>query len=159
MIATIILGFGLLMIGAVLPIAWKGSLEATSYTVAEGASQTAKFHVNKKCRVDGLRDLFDPLHNPLAPPDGLADSPDPAGQPVSYSFVGDVDTPDAFVDLNGDSVIDYKDSVPRVHALHMENWAMDADSLFICNDNLADDLSLPEAPILISIPLTDLRTV
>lgn len=161
MIATIILGFGLLMIGAVLPIAWKGSLEATNYTVAEGASQTAKFYVNKKCRVDGLRDLFENVnHDPLLPPpspppvnaaDSFATLDLTMRDGTSYSFLGDYDTID---DIDGDNIPD-----PLVHALHMENWAMDPDSLFICGGNMPDDLSIPEAPILISIDLTDTRTV
>ncbi len=162
MIATIILGFGLLMIGAVLPIAWKGSLEATNYTVAESASQTAKFYVNKKCRVDGLRDLFenvnyDPLLPPPPPPLPPGEGPDSVAKRIlanrdqkSYSFLGDYDT----IDVDAFGI-----ARPLVHALHMENWAMDPDSLFICDGNRPDDLSLPEAPILIEPQQIPVRTV
>ena len=142
MIATIILGFGLLMIGAVLPIAWKGSVRASELTRAEGASRTAKYHVQKKTRVDGLRDLFDANQDPLQPPDGTADSnglPDPlARDGVSYSILGDFDT---------------IDPIPLVHALHLENWAMNPDARFLCDGNTPNDFSVPEAPIVLELPL------
>ncbi|MCH8853647.1 MAG: hypothetical protein IID41_13490 [Planctomycetes bacterium] len=147
MIATIILGFGLLMIGAVLPIAWKGSLEASELTRAEGASRTAKYYVQKKCRVDGLRDLFDPNNDPLFPggdgPDSLASRVLLDRDGVSYSFLGDYDTID---DIDGDDIPD-----PLVHALHLENWAMNPDALFLCDSNTANDLSVPEAPIVLEL--------
>ncbi len=150
MIATIILGFGLLMIGAVLPIAWKGSVEASGLTRAEGASRTAKYYVQKNCRVDGMRDLFDANNDPLLPPDGTADSnglPDPlARDGVSYSFPGDYDT--ILVDDFG--VPGTPDIRPRVHMLHLENWAMDENSLFRCAGiGSPNDWSVPEAPIVI----------
>ena len=110
MIATIILGFGLLMIGAVLPIAWKGSVRASELTRAEGASRTAKYYVQKKTRVDGLRDLFvNATNDPLLPPEsqtppGFNVTPDAGivrgAQGVSYSLSGDFDTIDP--DLDGD---------------------------------------------------------
>ena len=146
MIATIILGFGLLMIGAVLPIAWKGSVRASELTRAEGASRTAKYYVQKKARVDGLRDLFDPNNDPLLPPDGIPDSPDS----VSYSFFGGLDT----IDVDG-----FGNPLPLVHVLHLENWAMDPGALFVCDNNTPNDLSVPEAPILLETLLTDTRLV
>ncbi len=154
MIATIILGFGLLMIGAVLPIAWKGALDAAAFTRAEGATQSAKYYIQKKCRVDGLRDLFNNItHDPLNPG---GDGPDagtiPGAQGVSYSFLGDYDTIDP--DIDGDLVPD-----PLVHALHLENWAMDSSSLFILRTNNTNDFSVPEAPIVIEPPGPVPRTV
>ncbi|MCZ6654973.1 MAG: hypothetical protein O7D91_18345 [Planctomycetota bacterium] len=155
MIATIILGFGLLMIGAVLPIAWKGSVESSELTRAEGASRTAKYYVQKKTRVDGLRDLFvNGTNNPLLPPEsqtppGFIVTPDagnvPGAEGVSYSLLGDFDT----IDFDG-----FGNPRPLVHALHLENWAIDPDASLLCDGNTPNDLSVPEAPILIEKDFT-----
>ncbi|MCH8969680.1 MAG: hypothetical protein IIA66_11255 [Planctomycetes bacterium] len=142
------------MIGAVLPIAWKGSVESSELTRAEGASRTAKYLVQKKTRVDGLRDLFvNGTNDPLLPPEsrtppGFIVTPDAGNAPgvdgVSYSFLGDFDT---------------IDPVPLVHALHLENWAMDPDALLRCESNTANDLSVPEAPIALELPAGHLYRV
>ena len=103
--------------------------------------------MQKKTRVDGLRDLFDPNNDPLFPPDGIPDSFASTvlvlRDGVSSSFYGDYDTID---DLDGDNIPD-----PLVHALHLENWAMNPEALFLCDGNTPNDLSVPEAPFVLEL--------
>jgi prepilin-type N-terminal cleavage/methylation domain-containing protein len=144
MIGTIILALGLLMIGAVLPIAWRGSIQTSAKTRADGASLAAKLQLQLKCRVDSPTDLFDQDHVPTAVPDGVLDAGVQAGQDLtSYSFLGDWDTMIA-VDFPAGSG-NFLGHL--VHPLHLENWAYDDSSAFIPGGNVAGDLRVPEAPI------------
>ncbi len=155
MIATVILGFGLLMIGAVLPIAWKSSLDNSAHTRASAAASLAKFAVQGKCLVDSRRDLFDNTaavrNDTLLPPDTVPDLDDNA----SYALLGDWDTAD-LVDDNGDGAADLDAAGlplvrPRVHALHLENWALSDSSRFLPANPPPQTLNrtVPEAPLLI----------
>jgi hypothetical protein len=144
MMGTIILTLGLLIIGAVLPIAWRGSIDTAALTRHDGAADAAKFHVENKCLVDGPRDLFSiqgPYpYDPAVAPDATMDRNDG----VSYSFLGDLDTADVLLDANGQPI-------SIVHALHVENWAADAAaSDFAANTwSVALTSAVPEAPSLI----------
>ncbi len=150
MIGTIILGLGLLMIGAVLPIAWNSSIETAAQTRADGATEAAKYFMQAQARVMGGRDLFgNATFSPLGGGDGPDNASDIGGQcfAASYSFIGDyflnpsdTNTPNAPCDAN------YADSNQLVHALSMENWAVDEDSQFVSDER---SLLVPEAPSLI----------
>lgn len=153
MIAIIILGFGMLTIGMVLPVAWDASRRTSALTRADGATKVSREIILRKARVDGRRDLlgatgaglaFDPLNGPDEAPD--------TGDSHSYFFLGDYDTLD-LVDDDGDGTPDPEGTgsgsrvIPRVHALNMENWAFDRNSRFL--PDAAIDLAVPEGPILI----------
>ena len=117
MFATILLGFGFLMVAAVLPIAWESSLDLSEQTRHEHAIVTAKRFVREKPLVDSSKDMFDlaSFYDPLVPPLDGPDSPDL----ISYSFLGDLDTPDTFP-LQFPVPAD--PNVPMVHLMHAENW-------------------------------------
>ncbi|MCG3138085.1 MAG: hypothetical protein HJJLKODD_01943 [Phycisphaerae bacterium] len=144
MIATLILGFGLLMIGAVLPIAWQGSVRTTALSQAEGAVDLARTLIQEKCQVDSTRDLYTAVsfHDPLQLG---GDGPDysPAGPGfygISYCLQADWNTGlDSFV-----------------RPLHLENWALDNATGFQPTSSQSFDLRVPEASILIAPPAAGL---
>ncbi|MBI4718866.1 MAG: prepilin-type N-terminal cleavage/methylation domain-containing protein [Planctomycetes bacterium] len=99
MIAIIILGFGLIMVATMFPVAWSRARTLGEYTVQSSLTEATDATVYLLLQVDGYRSDKIPLN---------------AG-----SFAGD------FVYFDGDSInpngliLAFSDT--RVHALHMEN--------------------------------------
>jgi len=99
MIAIVILGLGLLVVATMFPIAWSKARELTEDSIANTAAANALPTIELLTRTS---------------------QPDPSGTGITVSsFFGDLD-----LDGSGNEIAD-----PWVHALHMQNWIIDAAPL------------------------------